>query len=162
MKRVMTSLALLAVCAFVLGGAIAGGDKKEEKTHTVGKDGLKIESKLTEDEKRFEYKIVLEGNELDESQRNMRHKSYKVKLDGGTKYIMTVSAGDDEFDSLLVVLDGTGKILVYDDDGGAGEGKQWDSKLDFTPKDGGTFTIHVAGMRDTVGPYTLKIAAAKK
>ena len=159
MKRVMISLALLAACAFVLSIATAGGDKKDEKVHTVGKDGLKIESKITDDDKKYEYKVTLEGQDLELP---LRYKSYKVKLDGGTKYLMTVSAGDDDFDPLLVVFDKDGKILVYDDDGGADGGKQYDSKLDFTPKDGGVFTIHVAGMRDINGPYTLNIAAAKK
>src|SRR5262249_39085342 len=152
-KRVMTALALLAICGLVLGiaalGSAAGGDKKDEKIHTVGKDGLKIDSKLTEDDVRHNYKVTLEGQDLDF---DLRHKHYKVKLDGGKKYVMYVNAGDDEFDPLLVVLDSAGKILVYDDDGGAGEGKALDSKLDYTPKEGGTFTIHVAGMRDTTGP----------
>src|SRR5262245_58876984 len=163
MKRVMTVVALLAICGLLfginaLGTAAGGGDKKDDKVHTVGQDGLKIDSKLTEDDVRHNYKVTLEGQDLDF---DLRHKNYKVKLDGGKKYVMTVRAGDDEHDPLLVVLDSAGKIRVYDDDSGADDGKRLDSKLDFTPKDAGTFTIHVAGMRDTVGPYTLKIITAK-
>src|SRR5262249_20492515 len=117
MKRVMTAMALLAVGGFVFFSADFGrataGDKKADKVHMVGKDGLKIDSKITDDDKQFTYKVTLEGMDLELM---LRHKSYKVKLDGGTKYKMTISAGDDEFDPLLVVFDDAGKILAYDDD----------------------------------------------
>lgn len=117
----------------------------------VNNGGLKIAAKLTKDDKRQEYKLNLEGKNL---KLKLRMKLYQVKLEEGTKYTMTVDAGDDTFDPVLVVLDDAGHILAYDDDSGG----KLNSKLLFTPKKSGTFMIHVAGVGDTLGPYTLKIA----
>src|SRR5262249_49504930 len=99
------------------------------------------------------YKLNLDGNKLD---LKLRMQAYQVKLEEGTKYVMTADAGDEIFDPLLVVLDGAGNILAYDDDSGG----KLNSKLFFTPKRSGAYGIHVAGIRDTVGPYTLKISEA--
>src|SRR5262249_35665079 len=122
-----------------------------DKVHMVDNGGLKIAAKLTKDDKRQEYQLNLEGKDL---KLKLRMKPYLVKLAEGTKYTMTVDAGDETFDPLLVVLDEAGHILAYDDDSGG----KLNSKLFFTPKNSGTFMIHVAGVGDTLGPYTLKIA----
>ncbi len=153
MKRAIVMVpALLAMLGLLLGSAFAGEEGK--KVLSVGKDGLKVEGKIAENEKRYEYKITLEGKDLELKLRAIR---YQVKLEADMKYTLTIDTTDADFDPLLVVQDDKGKILAYDDDSGG----NFNSKLEFTPKASGVFTIHAAGLRDTLGPYTLRIVAAK-
>lgn len=121
--------------------------------HSVGKDGLKLEDKLADGDARHNYNVTLQGMALN---LNLRMKTYQVRLGAG-KHVMEVKAGDEEFDPLLVVFDKSGEMLAYDDDSGGA----LDSLLEFDAGRGGVFTIHVAGMRDTLGPYTLKITSKK-
>jgi hypothetical protein len=133
--------------------AAESSDDGKGEVLTVGKGGLKVEAKLAVDDKRHDYHVFLEGMDLN---LNMRMKTYRVRLDKG-KHVLNVDAGDEEFDPLLAVFDETGKMIAYDDDGGG----KYDSRLELNSKRGGIYTIHVAGMRDTMGPYTLRINAKK-
>ncbi|MBI3410998.1 MAG: hypothetical protein HY040_21915 [Planctomycetes bacterium] len=121
--------------------------------HAVSKDGLKLEDKLADGDTRHNYNVNLQGMALN---MNLRMKTYQVRLGAG-KHLIEVKAGDEVFDPLLVVYDKSGEMLAYDDDSGGA----LDSMLEFDAGRGGVFTIHVAGMRDTLGPYTLKINARR-
>lgn len=151
MKHLLALLVLTA-CGICLGG-LPAGEKDKDKVHTVGKDGLTIEGKVAENDKSYDFKLNFDGMDI---QLKLRAKRYLVKLDAGAKYTMTMNTKDTEFDPLLVVQDDAGKIHASDDDSGG----DLNSKLEFTPAKGGTFTISAAGLRDTLGPYTLKIVAA--
>ena len=153
MKSLLTLL-VVAGCGLGLRG-LPAGEKDKDKIHTVGKDGLTIESKIEEKDKSYDFKLNFDGMEVD---LKLRAKRYLVKLETGVKYTMTMDTKDSEFDPLLVVQDDAGKILAFDDDSGG----NLNSKLDFTPAKSGTFTISAAGLRDTLGPYTLKIVGAGK
>ena len=151
MKQLLALLVMTA-SGLCLGG-LAAGEKQKDKVHSVGKEGLTIEGKIAENDKSYDFKLNFDGMDVD---LKLRAKRYLVKLEAGAKYTMTMDTKDQEFDPLLVVQDDAGKILAFDDDSGG----QLNSKLDFTPAKSGTFTISAAGLRDTQGPYTLKIVAA--
>ena len=151
MKQLLALLVMTA-CGLSLGG-LAAGEKDKDKVHTVGKQGLTIESKIAENDKSYDYKLNFDGMDVE---LKLRAKRYLVKLDAGAKYTMTMDTKDMEFDPLLVVQDNAGKILAFDDDSGG----KLNAKLEFSPAKSGTFTINAAALRDTLGPYTLKIVAA--
>lgn len=160
MKWAMTgALLCLVICGLAM--QCAAGDRQDNKPLAVGKGGLKIDAAIGTGDKRHNYKVTLVGKQYE---LELRMKAYRVTLDADKKYFMTVEAEDEVFDPLLVVLDEVGKILAYDDDDGVmadGDGK-YDCKLNFTSKRAGSYSIHVAGMRDTIGAYRLKIIEAKK
>src|SRR5262249_31561083 len=94
-------------------GAAAGGDDPKDKVQTVGKGGLKIGAKITDNDKKFDFTIDLGGKEF---QLPMQAKPYSVKLEANKRYTITLDTDDDDLDPFLVVQDAGGKTVAFDDD----------------------------------------------
>lgn len=153
MNRWLTiTLVILTSPGLLIGNSFQGDNTKPaaDKEYTLDKGGLKIEAKLAQDDKPHEYKIDLDGIKR---QVKSRSKAYKVKLEGGTKYIVSADTDKDGFDPFLVVQDSSGKIVAFDDDSGG----KLNARLDLKPRTSGTYSIHVGGMGDTLGPYALTL-----
>src|SRR5262245_18893710 len=133
-------------------GAAAGGDDPKDKVQTVGKGGLKIGAKITDNDKKFDFTIDLGGKEF---QLPMQAKPYSVKLEANKRYVMTLDTDDDDLDPFLVVQDAGGKTVAFDDDSGG----KLNSKLTYSPKKDGTFKVYAAALKGT-GAFTLKITEA--
>ncbi|GEM_PF-6170460 len=84
---------------------------KDAKIYEVGKDGLKIDGKLTKDEPPL---VNVPVAEL----KGAPHQVFHVKLHKGQHYIIDLVSKD--FDAFLILLDAAGKRLAYDDDSGGG------------------------------------------
>ena len=133
----------------------AGDDepKKSDKVQAVGKNGLKIDAKITDDDKKVEFSVDIGGKEI--TLPAMAAKVFSVKLEGNKKYTIRLDTDDDDLDPFLVVQDGAGKTVGFDDDGGG----KLNSKLIFSPAKDGTFKVYAAALRGT-GSLTVKISAA--
>jgi hypothetical protein len=134
----------------VLGPFAASGEK--DKVHTVGKEGLKVDGKVTTDDPRVTFKLEFEGKELDLP---MHSKLYRVKLQAGKQYTITLDAAQKTWDPFLVIQNPDGKTVAFDDDGGEG----LNSRLSYKPTKEGDYKVYAAALRGT-GAYTLKITEA--
>jgi len=85
---------------------------------------------------------------------------YEVSLTAGQSYQFDVTGhlnGDSDFispgllDPTLTLTDSSGNQVAFDDDGGPG----FNSHIDFTATDTGTYTLSVAGWGNETGDYTL-------
>jgi hypothetical protein len=124
------------------------GDAKD-KVQTIGKSGLKLEDKITDDDKHVAFTVDIGGKEL---QAKMQAKTFTVKMLAGKKYTLTMDTDDDNLDPFLVLQDPTGKTLGFDDDGGG----MLNSKLSYTVKKDGNYKVLAAALKGT-GAFRLKI-----
>lgn len=82
-------------------------------------------------------------------------KRHKINLVGGGAY--TIELESTAFDTFLVLLDDLGKNALADNDDVSPDNTRM-SRLDFTPKSDGTFTLHVTSFKPgETGPYRLKV-----
>ncbi len=85
------------------------------------------------------------------------HKRYKVKLLDGYTYVVGMASKD--FDSYLAMRNGVGKVVVRDDDGGAG----WNAKFVFVPQRDEEFEFLARSFRPrTTGAFRLTIQAYRR
>lgn len=132
---------VLSLCAVMAAQARAGGTK----VHTVGKDGLKIESKIDADDPKTK---VTEPNVNVTVE--LPAKTFQIKLTSGAKYRIDLIGPD--LDPVLAIQDGTGKQLAFDDDGGEG----LNSRLDFVAPADATYKFVCASLKGT-GNITLTV-----
>jgi hypothetical protein len=105
--------------------------KPADKVLTVGKEGIKLKGKLTDEAKNVPYAIRMEAG-----------KTYEIRL------------ASKDFDAYLFVKDDKGKQLDYDDDSGGGT----NSLLEFRAPASGVFQIIATSLgMDGAGDYTLHI-----
>ena len=137
-------------CVMVLSGAlglglflsplpgVAGEKKQDDKVHEVGKDGLTIKGKLTEE---------------------VKDVTYKVKLEQGKTYVLHMHLGAPGNDAYLYLKDSQGKLLAEDDDSGGGDTNQ-DAEIMFECKTSGTYQVIASSFEKSgTGEYVLKINA---
>src|SRR5262245_21912583 len=132
---------VLSLCAATAAQARAGGTK----VHTVGKDGLKIESKIDADDPKTK---VTEPNVNVTVE--LPAKTFQIKLTSGAKYRIDLIGHD--LDPVLAIQDGTGKQIAFDDDGGDG----LNSRLDFVAPADATYKFICASLKGT-GNITLTV-----
>ena len=137
----------LTIClTLVLASALSPLPAKAgEKVHTVP---LAVEGSLPDGDN----KVKVEPPDPKFKSIELPAKLYEVKLPAGKSYTITMTSS--EFDSFLVVQDGAGKQLAFDDDGGG----DLNSKIQFAPAKDGTFKVYAAALNGQ-GKYSLKIAA---
>jgi len=87
--------------------------KMPEKVYSVGKDGLTIDAKISQDSPKVKFEPVGQGKEA-----QLPAIRYLVKLSAGKKYQLTMDS--DDVDSVLIMKDSKGKQVAWDDDGGGG------------------------------------------
>jgi hypothetical protein len=133
--------------ALALGGPADGGGAK---VNEVGKDGLKITGKVSEDDGKV-------GVKVGDQEIPLLAKTYRVKLSAGKSYTITLKTDANDFDPFLVVQDKDGKQLAFDDDSGG----RLNSKLVFQPTKDDTYKIYAASLGNRPGAYLLEITAAK-
>jgi predicted Zn finger-like uncharacterized protein len=92
-------------------------------------------------------------------QQNKRHKVYSVRLEANRTYQINLISVD--FDAFLYLVDNTGQVVAWDDDGGRGINGQ-DARIIHTPGRTGLYQIeatHFGDVRDpnlnTIGNFTL-------
>jgi len=122
----------------------------QDKVHSVGKDGLKIEGKVEADDA----KVKISINPNAKVTIDLPAKMYRIKLNGGKSYQLDMVS--DEIDSFLVVQDDKGMQLAFDDDSGGA----LNARLRLTPPKDGTYKVFAASLKGA-GPFTLTIGAAK-
>jgi Bacterial pre-peptidase C-terminal domain len=131
----------LSLCAVMAVQARAGG----AKVHTVGKDGLKIESKIDADDPKIKVTEPNVNVSVD-----LPAKTFLIKLTNGAKYRIDLIGPD--LDPVLAIQDGTGKQIAFDDDGGEG----LNSRLDFVAPADATYKFVCASLKGT-GNITLTV-----
>jgi len=132
---------VLSLCAVMAAQARAGGTK----VHTVGKDGLKIESKIDADDPKTK---VTEPNVNVTVE--LPAKTFQIKLTSGAKYRIDLIGPD--LDPVLAIQDNSGKQLAFDDDGGEG----LNSRLDFVAPADATYKFVCASLKGA-GNITLTV-----
>jgi len=141
-------LGLVAVtacaCALLIGTATSRA-VQGDKVHEVGKDGLKIDGKLTTNDPR------------DAVRSNSYAKVYLVKLQKDKVYTIRLNSPDQmALDPWLRIEDDKKKELAFNDDDF--EEKTLNSRIDFKAPADGTFRIIATSFGDNqTGDYTLLI-----
>ena len=130
---------------FALG---AGRAAAQDKVHSVGKSGLKIEGSVEADDTKV--KILL--NPKAKLGIDLPAKTYLVKLSAGQSY--QIDMVSDAIDSFLVIQDEKGMQLAFDDDSGGA----LNARLRLTPLKDGTYKVFAASLKGT-GKFTLTIGA---
>jgi hypothetical protein len=133
----------LGVLALVLAGTVLPAQAGDEKVHTVGKDGLKIEGKVEANDPKVKIVVGPKSGELPAT-------LHLVKLSAGKAYRVTMDS--DQIDSVLVVQNKDGKQLAWDDDSGG----MLNSLLTLNVLKDGTYKVYTASLRGA-GNYTLNI-----
>ncbi|GEM_PF-832942 len=117
---------------------------KDVKIHEVGKDGLKIDGKLTQDDPPL---VNVPVAEL----KGAPHQVFHVKLHKGQHYIIDLVSKD--FDAFLVLEDAAGKRLAYDDDSGGG----LNSRIAFSASSDGVVRLLAAALDKKPGAFQLNM-----
>ena len=153
MKRIVATALVVTLSLSFAWRASAGEDEPKDKVQTIGKNGLKISGKVTDDDKKFDFELNFQGKDFTLP---MQAKSYSVKLEAGKKYTITMDTDDDDFDPFLVLKDAGGKTVGFDDDGNG----KLNAKLIFDCNKAGTYKLFAAALKGT-GAYTLKVTEGK-
>jgi len=135
---------VLSLCAAMAAPARAG----DPKVHTVGKDGLKIESKIDADDPKIKVTEPNVNVSVD-----LPAKTFLIKLTNGAKYRIDLIGPD--LDPVLAIQDNSNKQIAFDDDGGEG----LNSRLDFVAPADGTYKFVCASLKG-VGNITLTVKQA--
>ena len=115
-------------------------EKPKQKVYEVGKDGVTIDSNLTDKDN--------EGGFRD----NCYSKIFLVKFVKGKSYQIDMTSGN--FDCYLGVRDGKNKLLAEDDDSGGGT----NARLVFEAPEDGVFRIITTSFNaGENGPFNLRI-----
>src|SRR5687767_4438967 len=85
-----------------------------EKVHEVGKDGLTLAGRIEAGDTKV--KVLVD----DRTTLELPARRYRVSLTAGKSYRLTLAS--KEIDSYLVVQDGSGQQVDFDDDSGGGLG----------------------------------------
>ena len=129
-----------------LGAAMAAPARAgDPKVHTVGKDGLKIESKIDADDPKIKVTEPNVNVSVD-----LPAKTFLIKLTNGAKYRIDLIGPD--LDPVLAIQDNSNKQIAFDDDGGEG----LNSRLDFVAPADGTYKFVCASLKG-VGNITLTV-----
>ncbi|MCI0639310.1 MAG: PPC domain-containing protein [Gemmataceae bacterium] len=144
MKRMWLVLGAFGL-TLALSNAASAGDKVLE----VGKDGIKIDGKVSADDTKVNLKVG-------DKELPMPAKMFQVKMGAGKAYTITMNTNDADFDPFVIVHDKDGKQLAFDDDSGG----QLNSLLKFSPAKDGTYKVFAASLTGGAGPFTLKITEA--
>jgi hypothetical protein len=128
----------------------AGRAAAQDKVHSVGKDGLKIEGSVEADDP----KVKISINPNAKLTIDLRAKTFLVKLSGGKSY--QIDMVSDVIDSFLVVQDDKGMQLAFDDDSGGA----LNARLRLTPPKEGIYKVFAASLKGA-GKFTLTIGAAQ-
>src|SRR5262249_34717781 len=112
----------------------------------------KIVKRAVNDKVIFETKgtIADDDAEVKSSQGSMPAKLYKVRLEAGKKYRLTMDS--KELDSFLLLQDKSGNELAFDDDGGG----DLNSLLPYSPDLDDTYIVFAASLKGT-GSFQLRI-----
>jgi hypothetical protein len=133
----------LGVLALALAGTVLPAQAGDEKVLTVGKDGLKVEGKVSADDPKVKIVVGPKSGELPAT-------LHLVKLSAGKSYRITMDSSD--IDSVLVIQNKAGKQIAWDDDSGG----MLNSLLTLDVLKDGTYKVYTASLRGA-GPYTLNI-----
>jgi CHAT domain-containing protein/Tfp pilus assembly protein PilF len=117
-------------------------------TSIVGKDGLKLEGTVSALDRAVN--VMARPNQIV----TVRARRFLVKMEAGKRYDMTLSSLT--MDSMLVVLDPTGKQLAIDDDSGGA----LDASLEFQAPRDGDYPVLAAAYKGN-GPFVLEVRELK-
>src|SRR5262249_27796589 len=108
------------------------------QTHSVGKNGLKIEDGLTQSDFR-------------DRSRGFSCKVYQVKMFAGRTY--TIDLASHEFDAFMRLEDSTGWELAKDDDSGG----NLNARIKFRPTEDNEYRIIATTLDGRIGRFSLSI-----
>ena len=136
-----------------LVGSVRGQDKadqkpdkaKEPKPLAVGKDGLKVEAQLTNDDAKVKFG------------KDSPSKRYPVKMTAGKKYVIEMASAD--FDSVLLLEDMQGKRVAENDDA-PGE-NTLNSRIVFVAFRDEAVTVVATNLDAKPGKFTLSVREDK-
>jgi Bacterial pre-peptidase C-terminal domain len=129
-------LIMVTVCAVMAAQLQAGGDKDKKPGKEVKFEGAVADTDPT---------VSIGGKDL-------HCKTHEVKLAGGKKYQMDLVKKDGNIDPFLIIQDKSGKILVWDDDGGGFP----NARLSFNCPKSDAYKLFAAALTGE-GGYTLTI-----
>jgi hypothetical protein len=128
------------------------GFAQDPKVHAPSKGAVRIDGEIALADEPMKFLLDPSGKQ---APRKMRAKLYDIELLAGKRYTFTLDAAKKGLDSFLVLQDGDGKTVAFDDDSGG----SLNARLVFEATREGRYRV-AAGALNGSGPFTLRIAEA--